>query len=58
MFWSVSSCFRDFQLYLICFICYETEMGLLKKDVCFIYKKEKDVSFIVTFRFILFRNEL
>ena len=29
-FWSVSSCFRVFPLYLICFICYETEMGLLK----------------------------
>ena len=28
IFWSVSSCFRDFPLYLICFICYETEMGL------------------------------
>ena len=28
IFWSVSSCFTDFPLYLICFICYETEMGL------------------------------
>ena len=28
IFWSVSSCFRDFPLYLIRFICYETEMGL------------------------------
>ena len=26
--WSVTSCFRDFPLYLIRFICYETEMGL------------------------------
>ena len=31
IFWSVSSCFRDFPLYLIRFICYETEMGLYKK---------------------------
>ena len=46
--WSVTSCFRDFPLYLIRFICYETEMGLLKK---------KDVCFIVSFRFTLFRNE-
>ena len=30
--WSVTSCFRDFPLYLICFICYETEMGLYKKQ--------------------------
>ena len=50
VFWSVSSCFRDFPLYLIRSICYETEMGL------YIYKK-KDVCFIVSFRFILFRNE-
>ena len=28
IFWSVTSCFRDFPLYLIHFICYETEMGL------------------------------
>ena len=27
-----SSCFRDFPLYLIGFICYETEMGLWKKN--------------------------
>ena len=48
--WSVSSCFRVFLKYLNRFICYETEMGL--------YKKKKDVCFIVTFRFTLFRNEL
>ena len=28
LFWSVTSCFRDFPVYLIRFICYETEMGL------------------------------
>ena len=48
VFWSVSSCFRDFPVYLIRFICYETEMGLLKK---------KDVCLIVSFRFTLFHNE-
>ena len=28
IFWSTSSCFRVFPIYLIHFICYETEMGL------------------------------
>ena len=28
VFWFVTSCFRDFPLYLIRFICYKTEMGL------------------------------
>ena len=45
IFWSVSSCFRVFPIYLIRFICYETEMGL---------KKKKDVCFIVSFYFTLF----
>ena len=36
IFCSVSSCFRVFPIYLIPFIHYETEMGLYKKDVCFI----------------------
>ena len=30
IFWSVSSCFRVFPIYLIRFICYETDMGLKK----------------------------
>ena len=47
IFWSVSSCFRVFPLYLIHFVCYKTEMGLYIKNVCF----------IVSFRFTLFRNE-
>ena len=45
--WTVSSCFRVFPIYLIRFICYETEMGLLKKYICF----------IVSYRFALFRNK-
>ena len=48
VFWSVTSCFRVFLIYLVRFICYETEMGLYKK---------KDECFIVSFRFTLFRNE-
>ena len=35
-FWSVSSCFKVFPIYLICFICYETEMGLYKKKRCYV----------------------
>ena len=31
VFWSVTSCFRVFPIYLNRFICYETEMGLKKK---------------------------
>ena len=48
VFWSVTSCFRVFLIYLNRFICYETEMGFLKKKGCI---------FIVSFRFTLFRNE-
>ena len=32
-FWSFSSCFRVFPIYLIRFICYKTEMGLYKKKM-------------------------
>ena len=31
VFWSVTSCFRVFLIYLNPFICYKTEMGLYKK---------------------------
>ena len=33
VFWSVTSCFRVFLIYLNRFICYETEMGLSKKQM-------------------------
>ena len=36
VFWSVSSCFRVFPLYLIRFICYETEMGLWNKKKMYV----------------------
>ena len=49
IFWSVSSYFSVFPIYLIRFICYETEMGLKKK--------KKDVCYVVSFHFTLFCNE-
>ena len=33
VFWSVTSCFRVFPIYLNPFICYETEKGLYKKKM-------------------------
>ena len=46
--WSVSSCFRDFPLYLIRFIVTKQK---------WVHKKKKQVCFIVSFHFILFCNK-